>query len=82
MDDAQASLAEYARGSAQEPLVVTDHGRPVAVLLPLENADLETASLSSNPRFLELIERSRSRISEEGGISGDQVRQRLGLSKA
>lgn len=82
MDDAQASLAEYARGSRQEPLVVTDHGTPVAVLLPLENVDLETASLSSNPRFLELIERSRSRLSVEGGMPADEVRRRLGLAKA
>jgi prevent-host-death family protein len=80
MDDANASLAEYARGSRREPLVVTDHGRPVAVLLPLENADLETASLSSNSLFLELIERSRSRLAAEGGIPSDEVRRRLGLA--
>jgi hypothetical protein len=31
-------------GSAgEEPLILTAHGKPVAVLLPLENTDLETA---------------------------------------
>lgn len=79
MDNATMSLADCARAAGQEPLVVTDHGRPVAVLLPLENADLETASLSSDPRFLKLIERSRSRISKEGAISSAEVRWRLGL---
>jgi prevent-host-death family protein len=82
MDDAHANLAEYARGSGREPLVVTDHGRPVAVLLPLENADLETASLSSNTRFLELIERSRSRLSAKDGILSEEVRRQLGLTRA
>jgi prevent-host-death family protein len=79
MDDANMSLAEYARRVGEEPFVVTDHGRPVAVLLPLENTDLETASLSSNPRFLGLIERSRSRRNREGGIPSAEVRRRLGL---
>ena len=78
MEDANMSLAECAR-KLSEPFVVTDHGQPVAVLLPLENTDLETASLSSNPRFLELIERSRSRLSREGGIPSAEVRRRLGL---
>jgi len=80
MDSATMSLADCARAADKEPLIVTDHGEPVAVLLPLENTDLETASLSSNPRFLKLIERSRSRMSQEGGISSAEVRRRLGLT--
>jgi prevent-host-death family protein len=80
MDDAKDSLGEYARRTGQEPLVITDHGKPVAVLLHLENADLETASLSTNPQFLELIERSRSRLLVEGGIPSSEVRRRLGPS--
>ncbi|HYM10264.1 MAG TPA: type II toxin-antitoxin system prevent-host-death family antitoxin, partial [Bryobacterales bacterium] len=80
MDKATRSLADCAREAGQEPLVVTDHGKPVAVLLPLENTDLETASLSSNPRFIQLIERSRSRVWQEGSVSSAEVRRRLGLS--
>ncbi len=79
MDAANMSLAEYARKVGEEPFVVTDHGKPLAILLPLENTDLETASLSSNPKFLGLIERSRSRRNREGGIPGAEVRRRLGL---
>ena len=79
IDKATMSLAECARAVGQEPVVVTDHGKPVAVLLPLENTDLETASMSSNPRFLKLIERSRSRVSQEGGISSAELRRQLGL---
>ena len=80
MDNATMSLADCARAVGGEPLIVTDHGRPVAVVLPLENTDFETASLSSNPRFLELIERSRSRMNQEGGISSADVRRQLGLT--
>lgn len=77
MDKATKTLAEYAR--ATEPLVITQEGKPVAVLLPLENADLETVSLSTDPRFLALIERSRSRLAQEGGLSSEEVRRQLGL---
>lgn len=82
MDQATTSLAECARGITTEPLVVTKEGRPVAVLLPLENADLETVSLSSNPRFLALIERSRVRLAEEGGLSSEEVRRQLGIEQS
>lgn len=80
IDEATMSLAQCVRETSREPLVVTDHGKPVAVLLPLENTDLETASLNSNPRFLKLIEHSRSRLREEGGISSAEVRRRLSLT--
>ena len=79
IDDAHMSLAECARKAGEEPLVVTDHGKPVAVVLPIDNADLETASLSTNPKFLALLERSRSRLAREGGLSPEEVRRRLGL---
>jgi len=52
----------------------------VAALVGVENMDLETASLSTNPQFLALIERSRARQEAEGGISSEEMRERLGLS--
>jgi len=81
LEKATKTLGESAREAGTEPLVVTQGGKPVAVLLPLENADLETVSLSTNPRFLKLIERSRSRLAEEGGLSSEEVRRRLGSDR-
>jgi prevent-host-death family protein len=74
---ATAPLADYARDVNKEPVVVTVRGRPVAALMPIENADRETATLSTSPQFLALIERSRQRHAAEGGISSDQMRRRL-----
>jgi len=79
MADANAALAEYARGVAEEPVVVAENGRPVAALVAIDNTDLETASLSTNPRFIALIERSRARQQTEGGISSEEMRRRLGV---
>lgn len=81
MAEATAPLAEYARDVSKEPVVLTVGGRPVAALVPIENADLETASLSVHPQFLALIERSRARQKSEGGISSEEMRRRLGLKR-
>jgi prevent-host-death family protein len=75
--NASRPLAEYVRQAQAEPLVLTDHGTPTAVLLSLPNADLETASLSTNLAFLALIERSRARQEAEGGLSAAEMRRRV-----
>ncbi len=76
--DATASLASYAEHAEDFPIVITDHGWPIAALMPLSNADAESVSLSGNPEFLSLISRSRARQTREGGISTQELRRRLG----
>jgi len=75
--DATGSLAEYAAELENGPVVVTNEGRPVAVLVAIENADLETVALSSNPRFIDLIEGSRARVRAESGVSAEEMRRRF-----
>lgn len=74
---ATATLASYADDIVAGPVVVTDAGKPVAVLVQLTNADLETVSLSTNHRFIELIERSRTRVCKEGAVSSKEMRARF-----
>src|SRR5262249_47352553 len=76
---ANGTLAEYARDLNNAPLAVTNHGKPVAVLVPVEGMDWESLSLSTSPQFLDLIEESRRRHEAEGGISSEEVRRRLGI---
>ena len=80
--EATATLAEYAAEVEKEAVIVTSNGKPIAALVPIENADLETVSLSTHPKFLDLIERSRARHRAEGGISSEEMRRRLGLNKS
>lgn len=75
--EATDSLAAYVRGVEGGPVVVMDGGRPVAALVLLDNTDLETLSLSTDPEFLELIQSSRARHAHEGGLSSAEVRRRL-----
>ncbi|MEW6202985.1 MAG: hypothetical protein AB1546_13495 [bacterium] len=77
--NAIAPMSKYARRATRETVVVTMNGKPIAAVVGLKNSDMETVSLSTNPRFLALIERSRVRQEVEGGVSGKEMRQRLGM---
>ena len=74
---ATATLAEYAADINSGPVIVTSHGQPVAARVAIENADMATVALSTNPQFIELIERSRARVRAEGGISSEEMRRRF-----
>lgn len=75
--DATDTLAEYTTNIQGGPVIVTDQGCPVAALVPIENADLETVTLGTNQQFLNLIARSRARVREEGSISSQEMRRRF-----
>jgi prevent-host-death family protein len=79
IQDATASLAEYVRDVDKEPVIVSRRGKPVAALIAIENTDWETASLSTNPQFLALVQHSRMRQEKEGGLSSVEIRSRIGL---
>jgi prevent-host-death family protein len=73
MTQTTAPLADYARAMEKEPVMITEHGRPIAALMPIENADPETVTLSTNPQFLALIERSRRPPGHQRGESRPRV---------
>lgn len=77
MTDATEPLATYVRKADAGPVVITSDGRPVAALVVLENADLETVALSTDPDFLDLIQSSRARRAQEGGLTSAEIRDRL-----
>lgn len=70
-------LSDYTKKVKKEPVIITKEGKPVAALVSIVNADIETVSLSSNPKFIALIERSRARQKAVGGISTEEMRRRL-----
>ena len=77
IDKATLSLANYTKKTKREPLIVTKKGKPVAALVGVENSDMETLTLSTHPGFLHLIEKSRSNHKVKGGISPEEMRERL-----
>jgi len=74
---AKSSLADYARGVKNDPVIVTVGGKPLAALVSLSNIDMETTSLSTNPEFIALIQQSRAHQKSSGGLSLAALRSRL-----
>lgn len=77
--DAAEWLAELAQEPGKAPVIVTDHGRPLAAILPLEGMDWETVTVSTSPAFRAVMERARARRKTEGGIAHEELLRRLGM---
>jgi prevent-host-death family protein len=60
LSEANDSLSQPVRDLAGEPLVVTESGVPIAALVPIDELDLESLALGSNPRFLAILEKART----------------------
>lgn len=56
-----------------QPFILTRDGQPIAALLPIEDSDLETLSLSINSKFIRIIEKSRQNQKEEGRLFLEDV---------
>ena len=59
--------------------VITYQGRPTAVLLPVDEEELEDYVLAHHPRFVELRERARPAIRQGGFVTSQELRTLLGV---
>jgi prevent-host-death family protein len=57
--EARAGLSELVDEAQKEPVCLTRHGKPVAVITGVEGADLGTVVLESSREFWNEIERRR-----------------------
>ncbi len=79
INQANDTLAYYTDNVKKESIIITDHGKPIAALFSLYKADMETVSLSTNPDFIKIIQKSRKSINEKGGILSKDLRKQLNL---
>src|SRR5688572_16594422 len=73
------SLETYARQLDVEPLILTEDGSPIAALMPIGEADMDTASLADNPKFMAIIEQARAQRRSGLGMSTEQVKRALNI---
>jgi len=76
---ASRPLSEYAKQARKDPVIVVKAGKPFAAVVPIRNTDEETVALSTNRKFMMIIERSRARARKQGAISAKELRRRLGI---
>ena len=74
LTDATEPLAEYVKRMEREPVTIVHKGVSLAVLVPAGNDDYESVQMSTNPQFIELLERSRNSLKEGGGFSTAEMR--------
>ena len=79
LKEATDSLSDYTRKALKEPVVVTRGGKPVAVLRPLAEDEWEDLVVSTDPRFIELIERSRARSKPGTGTPLAEIMRKYGV---
>ena len=83
VSEAIGELADYVRRlDDEEPVAITDGDQVLAVLIATPNSDWESVSLSLNPKFQAMIERSCRSHDREGGISLEEIMQEFGLTQA
>ena len=63
---ASGPLSEYATKARKAPVVVYKAGKPFAAVIPIRNADEETLALSTNRKFLKIIDEVQGPCKKRG----------------
>jgi len=76
--DVKAKLSGYIRASKSGPVVVTKNGKPVAVLLSMQDEDeIERMILAYSPKFQWILQKAEQQIREGKGISHKEFWQEI-----
>jgi len=68
--DVKSRFSAYLKVSKEGPVIVTRNGKPVAVLISMEDEDeLERVILAYSPRFQNILQKSKKEIQQSCGIT-------------
>lgn len=71
--DVKAKLSGYIKASKSGPVVVTKNGKPVAVLLAMQDEDeLERILMAYSPKLQRILERAEKQLLAGRGIKHDE----------
>lgn len=70
-------LSEYAKEFSDEVVVLTSHRKPVAAVVSLRSVDKESLLLSTNPEFMEIIERARAEFAAGKKLTLEEMKQEV-----
>jgi hypothetical protein len=74
-----ATAGELFDHAAREPVLLRATSGRAFVLVEVDRDDAETLTLADNPKFNDILSRSRARARREGWLSTEQVRGQLGI---
>jgi prevent-host-death family protein len=75
--DVKARLSSYLKASAEGPIVVTRNGKAVAVLLGLEDDELERLLLAHSRKLRAILDAADRRIDEGAGMDHEAFWQQV-----
>jgi len=76
--EVKAQFSAYLRASVKGPVVVTRYGKPVAVLLSVEDEEeLDRLMLAYTPKFRMILDTAREQIREGRGIKHKEFWQEI-----
>ena len=76
--DVKAKLSGYIKASKAGPVVVTKNGKPVAVLLGMQDEDeIERMILAYSPRFQKILQTAEQQIRAGKGLSHEEFWQEV-----
>ena len=80
--DVKAHFSAYLRTASQGPVVVTRSGKPVGVLLAVDDEEeLERLVLAYSPRLRTILAAARQRLRAGAGIPHEELWKELESSK-
>jgi prevent-host-death family protein len=80
--DVKAHFSAYLRASQREPVVVTQKGKPVAIVLAVTDEDeLERVLMAHSPRLRAILDAARQRIRDGFGIRNEDFWKRVERDK-
>ena len=75
LEQLSEQLQDYVRSAQREQILITDNGKPIALLLGLENSDLEQLNLQLSARFWEMISDRRKRPTVPLSVVEEQLEE-------
>ena len=80
--DVQAQLSAYLKAAAAGPVVVTRNGKPVAVIVGVQDEDeIERLLMAYSPRLRAILESSRRQIRQGEALSHDEFWTEVAASR-
>jgi len=71
--DVKAKFSGFLKASQEGPVIVTKNGRPVAVLLSIQDEDeIERMILAYSPKFQNILEIAEQEIREGKGVKHEE----------